>query len=154
MRRFCGMGDTSSLYLITLSAVSVLSKPQHQGQIDLLIEVAHRGLGDMDGGREFSVHFAVGGVVMLTPPANTNHHIVAVSGAGKGNALGLGRQQAQLGALTCRMTTVTRAAGDGEHPTESLDEFIPGQVVAKGQTVVTVGAGAEFRLIHEARLGV
>jgi hypothetical protein len=52
------------------------------------------------------------------------------------------------------VATVTRAAGDGEHPAESLDEFIPGQIVAKGQTVVAVEAGAEFRLINEALLGV
>ncbi len=84
----------------------------HQRQIDVLIEVAHMGLRDIDLAREVGVNLAVGGVVVLPPPANANEHIVAVSGASKGNALGFRRQQAQLGACTRGVRAVTRAAGD------------------------------------------
>jgi hypothetical protein len=52
------------------------------------------------------------------------------------------------------VTTVTRAAGDREHASQGLHGFIPGEIIAKGQTVVAVGAGEEFGLINEALLGV
>ena len=58
-------------------------------QIDLLIQIAHVGLRDANLGGQFGVNLAIRGVVLLAPPANAHQHILAVRGAGKGDALSL-----------------------------------------------------------------
>jgi hypothetical protein len=136
-------------------SVSVLAlMARQQGQIDVLMKVAHMGRRDVDGGAQIGMNLRVGGVVLLAPPANANHHIVAIGGAGKRDALGLGRDQAQLGALTRVMATATWSAGHREDAPQGLHGLIPGQIVAQFEKVTAVGTGEELGLIKGALLGV
>src|SRR5688572_6665823 len=118
------------------------------------MEIAHMGRRDADVRAQIGLNLLVGGVVLLAPPANSHHHIAAIGGPRKRDALGLGRDQAQAGPLTGVMVTTPWSASHREHTTEGLHHLIPCQIVAKFEPVTTMGAGEEFGLINEALLGV
>src|SRR5207253_9788409 len=82
-----------------------------EGQIDLLIQIAHVGLRDADLGGQFGVNLTVCGAVLLPPPANAYQHIIAISGARQGDALTLCGKLAHTRARTGRVPTATRSAG-------------------------------------------
>src|SRR2546426_7205772 len=60
-----------------------------QRQIELLIEIAHMGLGDAHLRGELQVNFAVRGAVLLAPPANPHQYLIAIGGARRSQALSL-----------------------------------------------------------------
>ena len=66
-----------------------------EGQIDLLIQIAHVGLRDADPRGQCSVNLTVGGAGLLPPPANVDDDVVAIGGAGRRDALPLCGEQAQ-----------------------------------------------------------
>jgi hypothetical protein len=123
-------------------------------QIDLLIQIAHVGRRDADLGGQFSVNLAVRGAVLLPPPANAHHNVIAIGGARKGDALPLCGEQTHARAYTRRVRTAPRAAGNREDAIEHLHGFIPRQIVVAYQEVAAVGTGEEFRLIDNTLLGV
>ena len=127
---------------------------RQQRQIEVLIQIAHMGLRDADLGGEVSVNLAVGGTVLLSPPANTHEHIIAIAGAREGDALPLCREQAHARARTCGMRTATRSAGNREDAIEHLHGLIPRQIGAQHQQVAAVRTGQDLRLIDNALLGV
>src|SRR5687767_8887306 len=98
--------------------------------------------------------FGVGGASLITQPANPNQDIIAVGRPGSGDALSLSGQQAHLRTGTRLMGTTTGTAGHGENLVESLDDFIPSQIVAHHQNLPAVGASQPFGLIDQALLGV
>ena len=125
-----------------------------EGQIGLLIQIAHVGLRDADLGGQFGVNLAVRGVVFLAPPANAYQHIIAIGGARQGDALPLCGKQAHTRARTGRVPTATGSAGHREDAIEQLHGLIPRQIVAHHQQVAAMGTGEEFRLINDTLVGI
>ena len=84
-----GRGDLSQ----TVPVLPLVAGQERQ--IHLLIQIAHMGHGDADVRRQLGMNLAVGGVVLIAPPANAHKDIVAIGRVRKGNTLRFGGQQAQ-----------------------------------------------------------
>ena len=104
-----------------------------QRQIELLIEIAHMGLGDAHLRGELQVNFAVRGAVLLAPPANPHQYLIAIGGARRSQALSLRGVQAHSKASTGRTRTATGPAGYRQGASERLHGLIPRQIVTHDQ---------------------
>jgi len=121
-----------------------------EGQIDLLIQIAHVGHRDADPGGQCSVNLTVRGAGLLPPPANVDDDIVAIGGASRREALPLCGEQAQARADTRGVRAAPRSTRHREDVIEHLHGLIPCQIVARHEEVATMGTGQEFRVIDEA----
>ena len=100
------------------------------------------------------MNLAIGGAVLLPPPANAHQHIIAIAGARKGDTLTRCGEQAHARPRTGRVRTAPRSAGNREDAIEHLHGLIPRQVGAHHQQIAAGGTGQEIRLIDNALLGV
>ena len=84
---------SSPLLIVTVSVLPLVAGQERQ--IRRLIQIAHMGHGNADVRRQLGMNLAIGGVVLIAPPANAHQHIVAISRVRQGDALSFGGQQAQ-----------------------------------------------------------
>jgi hypothetical protein len=96
------------------------------------------------------MNLAVRGAGFLAPPANVDDDVVAIGGAGRGEALPLCGEQAQARADSRGVRAATWSTRHREHTIESLHGLIPCQIVARHEEVATMGTGQEVRMIDEA----
>ncbi len=100
------------------------------------------------------MNLLIGGKIVLTQPANAGDYIIAKGGVGRCDTLTLGRQQAQGVARSLRIGAVPRATGNGQDLIESLDDFIPLEVIATDEEVAARGTTYQLGMVDATLLDI